>query len=70
MAGGWGCQYLTKTKEHEEWCRRLEHPCDPGCNGCVLYGDFLFSKPDTPSNAAFEKKKAKKRSDDPFGRKG
>jgi len=68
MSSGWGCQHLTKHGEIKEWCRLLKKGCDPGCAGCVLYGEFLFSKPDTPSNAAYEKRKAKKRSDDPFGR--
>ena len=69
MSSGWGCQHLTKEGDNKEWCRLLKKTCDPGCTGCVLYGEFLFSKPDTASNAAFEKRKAKNRSDDPFGRR-
>ena len=67
MSTGWGCQYLTKNDKSDEWCRKLEHPCDPGCKGCVLYGEFLFSQPDTPSNKAYERRKAKNRSDNPLG---
>jgi len=67
MSSGWGCQHLTKNGEIKEWCRLLEHKCDPGCKGCVLYGMGLFSAPDTPSNSAFEKREAKKRSDNPLG---
>ena len=68
MSSGWGCQYLTKNEElnEKEWCRLLKHKCSPGCNGCVLYGKFLFSDPSTPSNEAFEKRKWKNRSDNPL----
>ena len=67
MSSGWGCQYLTKFEDEKEWCRHLKHKCNPGCNGCVLYGRFLFSDPTTPSNTAFEKRKEKNRSDNPLG---
>ncbi len=67
MSSGWGCQHLTKFEEEKEWCRLLKHKCNPGCHGCVLYGKFLFSDPNTPSNEAFEKRKAKNRSDNPLG---
>jgi len=67
MSSGWGCQYLTKNGEEKEWCRLLNHKCDPGCKGCVLFGMGYFSQENTPSNQAFEKRKAKKRSDDPLG---
>jgi len=69
MSSGWGCQYLTKNEElnEKEWCRLLKHKCNPGCNGCVLYGKFLFSDPSTPSNEAFKKRKRKNRSDNPLG---
>jgi hypothetical protein len=48
MSTGWGCQHLTKNGEITEWCRLLERTCSPGQNGCVLYGEFLFSHPDNP----------------------
>ena len=69
MSSGWGCQYLTKNEElnEKEWCRLLKHKCNPGCNGCVLYGKFLFSDPNTPSNEAFKKRKRKNRSNNPLG---
>ena len=67
MSSGWGCQYITKKERTEDWCRLLEHVCDPGCKGCILYGVGFFSKEDTPSNEAY--KKRKKRSDDPLGKK-
>jgi len=67
MSSGWGCQHLTKFEEEKEWCRLLKHKCSPGCQGCVLYGRFLFSDPLSPSNKAFEKRKAKNRSDHPLG---
>jgi len=69
MSSGWGCQHLTTEGGNKEWCRLLKKTCDPGCHGCVLYGEFLFSTSDSPSNAAFEKRKAKQRSDDPLGGK-
>jgi hypothetical protein len=71
MSSGWGCQHLTTFEDNKEWCRLLKHKCDPGCHGCVLYGKFLFSQENTPSNAAYEKREskriAKKRSDNPLG---
>jgi len=66
MSSGWGCQYLTKYEEEKEWCRLLKHKCDPGCKGCVLFGAGYFSQENTPSNQAFEKRQAKKRSDNPL----
>jgi hypothetical protein len=66
MSSGWGCQYLTKHEDEETWCRQLNHKCDPGCKGCVLFGAGFFSQENTPSNLAFEKRKAKKRSDNPL----
>jgi len=42
MSSGWGCQHLTKEGDDAEWCRLLKKTCDPGCQGCVLYGEFLF----------------------------
>ena len=68
MSTGWGCQHLTRHEEIKEWCRLLERECSPGQNGCVLYGEFLFSDPKNPSNKAYEKRKAKNRSDNPLGR--
>ena len=69
MASGWGCQHQTNHKGVADWCRLLSHPCDPGCKGCVLYGAGLFSVSDTPSNAAFERRRKKERSDNPLGGK-
>ncbi len=66
MSSGWGCQYLTKFENEKEWCRLLKHRCNPGCNGCVLYGRFLFSDPSTASNKAYERRKEKKRDDNPL----
>ncbi len=66
MSSGWGCQYLTTHEEEKEWCRLLKHKCDPGCKGCVLFGAGYFSQENTPSNQAFEKRQAKKRSDNPL----
>jgi hypothetical protein len=66
MSSGWGCQHLTKNKTEKEWCRLLKHKCNPGCNGCVLYGRFIFSDPSTPSNIAIEKRKTKNRSNNPL----
>ena len=68
MAGGWGCQFLTKFNGQDDWCRRLKHKCQPGCNGCILQA--------TSSNVIFttlnfenieEDRKPKKRSDNPLG---
>jgi hypothetical protein len=67
MASGWGCQYQTVSDEREDWCRLLNHKCEPGCKGCVLYGNGLFSVTTTPSNSAFERRKRKNRSDNPLG---
>jgi hypothetical protein len=66
MSSGWGCQHLTKFEDEKEWCRLLKHKCAPGCQGCVLYGRFLFSEPTTPSNEAFKRRKMKQRSDSPY----
>lgn len=66
MSSGWGCQHLTTNEDEGEWCRLLSHKCDPGCKGCVLYGMGYFSQENTPSNKAFEKRKVKKRSDNPL----
>jgi len=69
MASGWGCQHLTSKGENKAWCRLLKKTCDPGCRGCVLYGEFLFSQPGVPSRMATEKRKTKQRSDDPLSEK-
>ncbi len=68
MSSGWGCQYLTKKDDEKEWCRLLNHKCDPGSKGCVLFGAGLFSQEHTASNKAFEKRKEKNRSDDPLAK--
>ncbi|WP_457607813.1 hypothetical protein [Nitratifractor sp.] len=69
MASGWGCQHQTTHEEIADWCRLLSHPCEPGCKGCVLYGAGYFSVTETPSNAAFERRERKNRSDNPLGKK-
>jgi len=60
MSSGWGCQYLTKKDELDSWCRRLNHPCQAGCKGCVLYSMGIFSGATIPQD---ETKKRKIRSD-------
>jgi hypothetical protein len=65
MASGWGCQYMGTNEEIKEWCLKLKHICNPGCKGCVLYGDVLFSMPNIDQE---QSKKAKKRSDNPLER--
>jgi hypothetical protein len=69
MASGWGCQYQTTHGGILDWCRLLSHPCEPGCKGCVLFGHGFFSVGSTPSNEAFERRKRKKRRDNPVGEK-
>ncbi len=66
MASGWGCQHQTRNGEISDWCRLLNHICEPGCKGCVLFGNGLFSVTSTPSNEAFERRKKKNRSDNPL----
>ncbi|NPA50983.1 MAG: hypothetical protein GXO02_05075 [Epsilonproteobacteria bacterium] len=66
MASGWGCQHQIALEGREDWCKLLNHKCEPGCKGCVLYGVALFSVEDTPSNKAFERRKVKKRDDNPL----
>ncbi len=64
MAGGWGCQFLGKHGDEKEWCMKLNHPCDPGCKGCIIYGQVAFS---TPNIDEEQEKKEKRRSDNPLG---
>lgn len=66
MASGWGCQHLGKNDKESEWCMLLKHKCDPGCKGCVLYSDGVFS--DTKPKIE-ETRKPKNRSDNPLGKK-
>ncbi len=49
-----------------EHCLLLDKPCEPGMKGCTLYGKFVFSNPETPSNKAIEKKKKKKNNQQDF----
>jgi hypothetical protein len=49
--------------ECKEWCMKLKHPCNPGCKGCVLYGDIVFSQPNIDE---YQAQKIKKRSDNPL----
>jgi len=66
MASGWGCQFLSKNGDIIDWCRRLQHKCDPGCKGCIIYGSF-FSTPQFLSiEKTQENRKVKKRSDSPL----
>ena len=67
MSSGWGCQHLTTYKEEKEWCRLLKHKCDPGCKGCVLYGNFIITKENLPSKEESETRKVKNRSNNPLG---
>jgi len=67
MSSGWGCQHLTTFEENKEWCRLLKHKCDPGCNGCVLYGKFTFTQENIPTFGKGEERKVKNRSDHPLG---
>ncbi len=67
MASGWGCQHLTKKGDNAEWCRLLERTCAPGQGGCVLYGEFLFSNPESTSRRAQKERPPKKRSNNPLG---
>jgi len=69
MSSGWGCQHLTREGDNQAWCRLLKKTCNPGSKGCVLHGEFLFSSPENPSNAAYEKRKIKNRSDSPLSKK-
>jgi hypothetical protein len=66
MSSSWGCQHLTKFENEKEWCRLLKRKCNPGYYGCILYGRFLFSDTSNPSNRAYEKRKEKKREDNPL----
>jgi len=50
--------------EIKEWCMKLHHPCEPGCKGCIIYGEVAFSQPNIDEE---QKKKMKKRSDNPLG---
>lgn len=64
MASGWGCQFMGKKGEITEWCMKLNHPCDPGCRGCIIYGKVEFTQPNIDEE---QERKAKKRSDNPLG---
>jgi len=65
MASGWSCQYMGVHGDIKEWCMKLKHTCEPGCKGCVLYGDIVFSTPNIDEEQA---KRVKKRSDNPLER--
>ncbi len=64
MASGWGCQFLGKNGDIKDWCIKLNHPCDPGCKGCIIYGKVEFSQPHIDEE---QEQKVKKRSDNPLG---
>lgn len=51
---GWGCPH-----SHNDYCNLLQVTCEPGIKGCVLYGQFTFSNPDSPSNEAVERRREK-----------
>ena len=66
MASGWGCQHQIVNDKREDWCRLLKHICQPGCKGCVLYGNGVFVTNEfLDSNR--EDRRVKKRSDNPLG---
>jgi len=65
MSSGWGCQYLGKKDNMDDWCLKLSHKCDPGCKGCIIYGQVDFSKPSIDEE---QSRKVKKRSDNPLER--
>ena len=64
MASGWGCQYMGNKEGVKEWCMKLDHLCDPGCRGCIIYGKVEFSQPHIDEE---QEKKIKRRSDNPLG---
>jgi len=64
MASGWGCQYLAKNSDIKEWCMKLNHACEPGCKGCIIYGKVEFTP---PSISDEQQKKVKNRSNNPLG---
>jgi hypothetical protein len=65
MASGWGCQFLTKKEGVIDWCKRLKHPCMPGCSGCII-ANAEFTQAEFLSLQNEEPKKVKKRSDNPL----
>ncbi len=65
MASGWGCQYLSKNGNITDWCRKLKHKCEPGCKGCIIYGSS-FTQPQFLSLSDDDKKRVKRRSDNPL----
>lgn len=64
MSSGWTCQYMGTKGEEKEWCIKLDHKCDPGCRGCVIYNQVTYSEPNISEDQA---KKIKDRSDNPLG---
>jgi hypothetical protein len=56
MSSAWTCSH-----QIEERCDLLGKPCDPGDNGCVLYGKALFSNPLNPSNEALRRKEERRK---------
>lgn len=65
MSSGWGCQFLGVNGNEKEWCIKLSHKCDPGCKGCIIYGQVEFSNLNIEKS---QEKKEKKRSDNPLKR--
>ena len=65
MASGWGCQYLSKNGNITDWCRKLKHKCEPGCKSCIIYGSS-FTHPQFLSLSDDDKKRVKRRSDNPL----
>lgn len=63
MASGWGCQYLGKNEQSNEWCLKLNKVCNPGDKGCIIYGQVSFS---TPNISGEQERKVKVRSDTPL----
>jgi hypothetical protein len=53
---GWGCPH-----NHNDRCNLLQTVCEPGMKGCVLYGQFTFSNPLSPSNEAFTRRQEREK---------
>jgi hypothetical protein len=48
---------------NDEWCLKLNHHCNPGCKGCIIVGQVLYTQPNISKE---QEKKVKKRSDNPL----
>ncbi|DAB41224.1 MAG TPA: hypothetical protein CFH81_02720 [Sulfurovum sp. UBA12169] len=63
MSSGWGCQYMGRYQDRDNWCMKLSHECDPGCKGCVIYNQVTSTQPNISED---QQKKVKNRSDHPL----